>query len=464
MKDSIIKWIQEHKEELIQDVFSLVRIDSTRKEAEEGMPFGKGPADALKKAEQIAAAYGFKAENMDNYVCCIDMSDNETELDVLAHLDVVPADENEWTVTSPYMPVIFDDKLYGRGVADDKGPAIAALYAMRAIKELGINLKKNVRLILGADEECGGEDIEYYYSVRKSATYTISPDADFPVVNVEKGRYASGYTAEIDCLHERIVSIHSGSKDNVIPGMCTIVVADITDTELRSLKSEADRIGVEIEIRDNGVNKEILIKGVSGHAAEPEYAVNALTAGLDIISKICGNTELEEKISGLSDIFPFGDYYGCAAGIELCDDVCGRLTISLNRLDYENGRLDCVFDSRIPEIATRENLVEVLRARGMIYSLKLKDSNMSKPHIVREDSHFIQTLLACYEEVKNKKGYTSAIGGGTYVHDIDNGVAFGPVEPEIKTNLHSFDENIPIDALLDAAVIYALTMIRLCGE
>src|SRR5699024_10557105 len=110
----------------------------------------------------------------------------ESQLDILAHLDVVPAGEG-WTVTEPFEPVEKDGRLYGRGTADDKGPAVAALYALRAVKELGIPLKKRVRLILGTDEECGSSDIQHYYAVEKEAPMTFSPDGAFPVVNIEKG-------------------------------------------------------------------------------------------------------------------------------------------------------------------------------------------------------------------------------------------------------------------------------------
>ena len=73
-----------------------------------------------------------------------------------------------------------DGKIYGRGTADDKGPAIAALYAMRAVKELGIPVKKNVRLILGTDEECGSSDIRHYYSVGGGGPHDLLSGRQLP--------------------------------------------------------------------------------------------------------------------------------------------------------------------------------------------------------------------------------------------------------------------------------------------
>lgn len=130
--------------------------------------------------------YGFAVTNYDNYAIAADFNQEEKGLDILAHLDVVPAGEG-WQETDPFTPLIKEGKMFGRGTADDKGPAIAAIYAMRAVKELGYPLKKNVRLVLGSDEECGSSDLEYYYKKEVEAPCTFSPDAEFPVINIEKG-------------------------------------------------------------------------------------------------------------------------------------------------------------------------------------------------------------------------------------------------------------------------------------
>lgn len=459
-KKAILNWITAHEADMLDDIARLVAIDSTKGLPEAGCPFGRGPAEALKAAQLMASEYGFATESVDNYVCTVDMNDEKAGLDILAHLDVVPVNPEEWSVTEPFCLKLVDGKIYGRGTADDKGPAVAALYAMRAVKELGYKLNKNVRLILGSDEECGSSDIEYYYSKHKAAPYTISPDAEFPVVNVERGRYAAGYVKDFSMPQGRIASISCGSKDNVIPGEFRAELVNISEDEIKAMSDRAAVLGVSLDISDNVM----LVKGVSGHAAEPEHAKNALTAALDIISLMKDESPLYKAILGLSKLFPFGDHYGEAAGVMLEDEVSGRLTMSLNRLDFTDGRLDCTFDSRVPEVANEDNVIEVMRSNGDKLGLCLKEARMSRPHIVREEGPFIQTLLACYEEVKGRKGYTMAIGGGTYVHEIENGVAFGPAEPDIVTNLHGFDENIPVKALVEAAVIYALVILRICGE
>ena len=170
-REQIEAWIEAHRAEMLEDIKTLCRIDSSKGKAvpaapdapESGMPFGEGPYKALKAAEKMIAGYGLKTTNYDNYVLTADLNDGEHELDILAHLDVVPGQEG-WTVTEAFEPKVVEEegRMYGRGTSDDKGPAVAALYAMRAVKELGIPVTKNARLILGTDEESGSGCIAHY--------------------------------------------------------------------------------------------------------------------------------------------------------------------------------------------------------------------------------------------------------------------------------------------------------------
>ncbi len=134
-------FIDAHKDEMIEDICTLCRINSEKNALCGGKALWGGPFEALQAALAMAEGYGFTIRNYDNYVGTADLNDKERQLDILAHLDVVPAGEG-WTVTQPFEPVVKDGKLYGRGTADDKGPAVAALYAMRAVKELGIPCKE----------------------------------------------------------------------------------------------------------------------------------------------------------------------------------------------------------------------------------------------------------------------------------------------------------------------------------
>ena len=127
-KKEIEGYMEAHRQEMIDDICTLCRINSEKMPYSEGKPFGEGPFAALQMALSMAEKYGFSITNYDNYVGTADLNDGERCLDILAHLDVVPAGEG-WTETEAFEPVVKDGRLYGRGTADDKGPAVAALYA-----------------------------------------------------------------------------------------------------------------------------------------------------------------------------------------------------------------------------------------------------------------------------------------------------------------------------------------------
>ncbi|MBR4587321.1 MAG: Sapep family Mn(2+)-dependent dipeptidase [Lachnospiraceae bacterium] len=462
---SIKSWMASHEDEMLSDIKRLIAIDSAKGEALDGCPFGKGPAEALKEAGTIAARHGFAACNMDSYVLCIDMpgKSHDRGLDILAHLDVVPATGDGWNITKPFEAAIKDGKLYGRGAADDKGPAMAALYAMRAVKETGAELKTGVRLILGSDEESGSQDIEYYYSKEKPAPFTISPDADFPVVNVERGRCAPHVTADYDQKGEKIVYIECGTAENVIPGEAKAMFASLDAAEKGLMTKRAQDLGCRAEFNDESGGVLMTLKGKTGHASLPEDAVNALTALLEALDAIKEDTVLFGCLHAIKERFPFGDHYGKAAGIQMSDEICGPLTASPTILKAAEGHLEYVFDARLPEEANEENVIGALRPHFEKNKMHISCSHMSRPHIVRPDSPFVGLLLSCYEQVKNVKGYPIAIGGGTYVHEVENGVAFGPVDPGTETNMHGVDENIPVKQLTEAACIYALAILGVCG-
>ena len=465
-KEKIEKYIDEHKEEITEDILKLVRIKSDKGIPEKGMPYGQEPAQALLAALQRAADFGFKTVNHENYVGTVDMNDLPPCLDILAHLDVVPA-ADDWKVTQPYEPVVKDGKLYGRGAIDDKGPAICALYAMRAIKDLKIPLKKNVRLILGTDEECGSSDLEYYYKKEKEAPMAFSPDADFPLINTEKGGFRSTFQADFQENKNTpyILAIKSGIKQNVIPDTADAEIIGITKERIQDLVMRTQKeTGVifSTEICDDRIY--IRAKGTGGHAASPEEGNNAITALLQLLSNLpCAPSKGFSCIKELHKIFPHGDWDGKAAGIAQEDKISGKLTISLNILNYSPEKLHAAFDSRVPICANDKNMRQVLMKRGAEAGLQLADDKMYPAHHVQEDSKLVQTLLRCYEMYSGNPGSCKAIGGGTYVHNLKNGVAFGCSTQGTNYHMHGADEYAILEELYMSAKIFAQAIIELCG-
>ncbi|MBQ1281194.1 MAG: Sapep family Mn(2+)-dependent dipeptidase [Oscillospiraceae bacterium] len=464
-REKIEAYFAANEENMIRDIKTLVEIPSARGEAAEGMPYGPGPLMVLRRAAEMLEAYGLCVKNWDNRVITGDLTDLESGLDILAHLDVVPA-ENNWTVCPPYEPVLLDGKLYGRGTIDNKGPAIAALYAMLCVRELGVPLKKNVRLILGSDEECGSGDVDYYYTVQPEAPMTYTPDAEFPVVNVEKGRLCG----EIDGKFEasaalpKIISADCGLKTNIIPETATAVIAGMDEAAIAPYFAKAaEETGAAFTAEAQADGLHILCKGISGHAAFPAGTNNALTALLHLLASLpCAESEGFRQVCALQKLFPHGDYAGKALGIAQSDEVSGALTCCADLLHMDETSVYLCFDCRASVCATEENTKHVVIRAVEAAGLKMRDVDMILPHYVSGDSEFVQKLLAAYEAWSGKPGKTLSTGGGTYVHNLKNGVAFGCEMEGITNNMHGADEFITIEQLMLSAKIFAQAIIDLC--
>lgn len=464
-KEKIERYIEEHRQEMLEDICTLCRINSERSSYQEGKPYGEGASRALAAALSMAESYGFSITNYDNYVGTADLNDKERQLDILAHLDVVPAGDG-WTVTKPFEPVIKDGKLYGRGTADDKGPAVAALYAMRAVKELGIPLSKNVRLILGTDEECGSSDIAHYYAEEPEAPMTFSPDGSFPVINIEKGRLPGHLTAAFTPSEvlPRILSVKGGTKINVVPGEAAAVIEGLDDDLVREIgKQITEETGVVFEIQGKDSTLELTALGKGAHAAAPAGGKNALAALLLLLDRLpFAACEQTEKLHHLTGLFPWDDTEGKALGVAMADDCSGALTVTFSLLELTDRTLDASFDSRVPICGSNETVVEPIRAKLASCGMVLENETMTPPHYVDGESDFVKTLLSAFERYTGRKGYCEYTGGGTYVHDLKNGVAFGAAMPETDNRMHGADEFAVIDELIVSAKIFAQVIIDLC--
>ena len=230
-------YFEAHQQEMLEDICRLVRIRSVREPAEPGKPFGHGPWLALEEARKLLEEKGFAVRNFDHYVMDADLpgkDGKEPMLGILAHLDVVEEGRG-WTM-NPYEPVIKDGCIYGRGTADDKGPAIAGLYAMMAAREIEPELTRGVRLILGSAEETGSQDLDYYLAREKAPEWCFSPDADFPVINIEKGRYAPAFSAKWEAQTQlpRVKYAKGGATVNIVPQNAEALVEGVAEAIMQS--------------------------------------------------------------------------------------------------------------------------------------------------------------------------------------------------------------------------------------
>ena len=463
-RKQIDAYFADQEAELIAAVSRLVAVPSVKGPALPGKPFGAGPAAALEEALRLCADWNLPARNLSGYVGVADLNDLEDGLHILAHLDVVEPGDG-WRITEPYTPRVADGLLYGRGASDDKGPLVAALFALRAVKELAIPLSKNVRVILGTDEESGFGDIKWYYDNYPYAPCTFSPDAGFPLTNLEKGHFQPYLRASWACETggPRVSSITGSKQVNVVPSAAWAVVSGLPrdgwDAQLSALGAE---LGITVTARWEQDALHLQVAGKGTHASTPEEGNNALTALIALLCRLpLAELPSTRYLHTLRDLFPHGDHLGQALGIARSDALAGPLTLAFTMLHWEETGFTARFDSRTSLEATEENTLAVAAEALSAHGISL-EGHLDPPHHVPADSPFVQTLLRCYEQYTGADGHCLSTGGGTYVHGIPGGVAFGTAMPGFQSGLHGPDERVSIADLLTSCKIFTQAILDLC--
>lgn len=465
-KEKLELFFEKNRQQMIEDICRLVKIPSVGADPLPGKPYGETAAKALEEALKMAEKKGFAVKDYDHYVGAVDFCEEPTQLAILAHLDVVP-EGTGWQVTKPYEPVMIENRLYGRGTSDDKGPAIAALYAMMAVKELGITLHKNVRLLLGTDEERGSSDLKHYFSIEKAPPMSFSPDAWYPVINIEKGGLHSTFHAEWaeETALPRLISLESGTTGNIVPREGTALLEGLEKSLVAEhCKAFAEKSGVLFTITEENGKLRIDALGEGAHASMPEKGKNAAQALAELIAGLpLADSASFRALKNFAALFPYGDYYGKSIGVAQKDDVSGVLTLNIGIFKMDLTSISGKIDSRTPICANEQNMSKVVEAKLAKCGIHLDTTAMNPPHHTDADSPLVKTLLQIYEEYTGRKGECIAIGGGTYVHHIEGGVAFGCGFPEEDNHEHGADEFVNIDQLLLSAKMFAEAIIKLCA-
>ncbi|MCH5207602.1 MAG: Sapep family Mn(2+)-dependent dipeptidase [Oscillospiraceae bacterium] len=461
-------YINSKRDEIIADLAELVAIPSVMGQPSEDAPFGEEPKRALLKMAELCEKSGFRVTNYENAVICADLCPEKgIELGILCHLDVVPANKSGWD-TDPFELVEKDGVLYGRGAIDDKGPAVAALYALKCVKDLNIPLKKGVRLIFGTNEENGSEDLEIYKKHDKFPPKVFTPDGSFPVINIEKGMMRGCFIGKLSG-RGNIMSMGGGTVINAVPDSASAVLQSVSRETLAEAISE-DNSGVEFTVNsepDDDRFIEISAVGKAAHASTPEGGINALTALVSLLNRMFDSKRLpvsdcrqRDVLRGIERLFPFGETAGSSLGLK-CSDKSGGLTCVFSKFTMTRDSVVGHFDIRFPTCTTLSEVDdkcrEVFSENNFGFEITLGD----EPHVVSEDSDFVRRLLEVYEENEGEKGYCVAIGGGTYVHDIEGGVAFGAERGDVDYHMHGDNEFITADELLKDAVLFAKVIERL---
>ena len=448
------------KEDLLRDLASLIAIDSVRDDslADEEFPVGPGPAEALQHFLSIAERDGFVTENFDNWAGHIDYGNGEETLGILAHVDVVPAGSG-WN-SDPFQALIKDNRLYGRGASDDKGPGMAAYYAMKIVRDLDLELSKKVRFIIGTDEESDWKCMNHYFSLNPQPLYGFSPDANFPIINGEKGNVSIylSQPADSNLSGRRLVNFQSGLRDNMVPqdavARLSVLEGDNRDQMSAEYTHYLEEEGLEGRLEKAGEEWVFYLTGKASHGAQPEKGRNAGT----YLAHYLARSDLQEngkKYLTFIDSYLHDDPFAEKTKLIKHDEVMGNLTSNIGIMNYIDGEAGTItINFRYPSKADAQTIFQSfqeLADEEMVVSL----GEDKEPHYVPADDPLVQTLLAVYEKQTGLEGYEVVIGGGTYARTIERGVAYGAMFPDSIDTMHQADEFLDLDDLFAAAAIYA---------
>ena len=422
--------------QFILDLSQIISFNTELGKAEEGAPFGKNTADCLNAFLDIAKSMGFETYNYDNYIGEVRFGQGQ-EIGIIGHLDVVPAGEG-WE-TDPYTLTFKDGCYYARGVSDDKGPTLLALYALKELKESGIKVNKNFRLFVGCNEETGWRDVEYYNKIGTFPEYGFSPDGNFPVVYAEKGVSIINFKLP---LLNNFEDIKGGT---VINAVCAHAQATFKDENLakqENVKTLAKKYGLKI----NG--KVVESFGKSAHGSHPELGVNAILALMQFFA------ELGEDVQNVIDCL-FMDKFGLGK----LENAQGKVTMSPDLIYVKNGKINVDCDCRIPAPLCQKDVQKVVDNFGIEYSA----SEKHPPVMVDKDGWFVNALLRAYNEVTGENESAQSMGGSTFARVFEKGCAFGMEFANENTHMHEIGECVSKESLEKAYDIYLKTLYNLCA-
>lgn len=441
------------KDQMIEDIKMLCAIPSTQDDntVAEFAPFGKANRQALDAMLKIGKRDGFKVEDVDGYAGHIDIGEGDETFGILGHLDVVPVNEVGWD-SDPFEVIIKDDKLYGRGVADDKGPLLAGYYAAKIINSLNLPIKMKIRVIFGCNEELGSRCVKYYFSKKSYPKMGFTPDASFPVVYGEKA--GCEFVIEGNVEKGGLIYLSAGNRANIVPETCEAVICGNYKQYIDSYKNFLSMNNLTGDIEEEGNHTKLVLKGKSAHASTPEEGINAVVYLCKYLATVVDNKLVNFILEYLDDC------NGKKLGIDHVG-VMGPLTLNLGIISYCKENFKITLDLRCPHDMDFDNMISKFQTVCANYGFN-ETHNIGEALYVDPDSKLIKTLHEAYVNVTGDTvNKPQTMGGGTYAKSMPNCVAFGAEFLGEDNLIHGNNENIKIESLLKATEIYCQAIYNL---
>ena len=471
--------IDAYKDDMLKTLAEIVSKPSVNAEPVktadgEVYPFGKGVQEALECMLEIGREKGFDVYNDENYAGHIEWkSENggNEYFGIVGHLDVVPVG-TDWT-TDPFEMVDKGDGfVYGRGTSDDKGPVVACLYAMKALKDEGLEPKMNIRLVLGLDEETGHISADHYTEHCGQPSLGFTPDADFPLVNGELGimifELAQKFKTKPAKDEMRLTKLEGGVAPNAVPAYAKAVVAgskEHYDLISDRAKLYAEETGYKLKTKKQGTSLVIEAFGQAAHGAHPDLGLNAVSILMDFLGRISfASEELNEFIDFYNDHIGF-DLHGERIGCFFEDKPSGPLIFNVGMANINEDIATLSINIRYPIKSTDDQVLGGIESVLDGTRIGLVTRAVQKPiHCHRADP-ICQTYMKAYrDETGDMETDAMIIGGGTYAKMFNNILAFGAAFPDDENTMHQADEKFSIDSFMKMARVYARAIKAFCFD
>lgn len=448
--DKILKY----KDELLADLNTLIGFESVANEKPEECQ------NAINFMLKRANDFGLTGEQVTDESMHIQLGSKGKLCGILSHLDVVPAGNN-WSVL-PYSLTEKDGRLYGRGIADDKGAALVTLYCLRALKEEGIDGVNALRAIYGTSEECGMEDIDGYFEKMPVPDLSFTPDSDYGICYAEKGILQIEVSTKGN-LATVLSQLHSGKAINAVPDIAYALL-DSSNYDEQNLLELSKKTDGNFEFNSTIDGLMVISRGKAAHACEPHKGFNAAAALVELLAKAYTSTEIG-TICDFIDIALGNETDGCSLGLKTHCSISGDLTVNLGYIHIEGNEARAAFDIRYPVSITGGSVYRQFRYAAKHNKLDVKVLNHEKPLYIEKDSELVKLLSGAYKAVTGEEPELYTTGGGTYARKLGGkGLAFGPAFKDDEVNMHNADESIDKEKFFTHAQICLEAMYRMyCG-
>lgn len=433
------QFIEDNLENMKQDLKKLVSYNSIF--SDDGEPFGLNNRKVLDEALNLMQEKGLQTNNVDYYCGFGQVGEGDETIGILAHLDVVPAGDG-WS-HDPFDMIEKDGYLFGRGVSDDKGAAIASMYALKYLIDEKYPFKKTVRLILGCNEETGSKCIAHYVSKYGHIDYGFTPDGNFPGIYAEKGMVKG----LIRAYNSKIISIKGGDVSNAVCKKIDAVLPK-NSFDIDKFKNYLDEHSIKYEINDDD-NIEVTVYGISAHASMPDLGVNAFNYFMEALY----HSDFNDTFTDWFHRYFALTLHGELLGYENLKDDISDTSINLGVVSSENDVIEVTLDMRFPVKTTMDKVKELLNISDDHNELAVLGGH--EPLYFDINTPMIKALKKAYEDVTgDHESQMEAIGGGTYAKAINNCIAFGCEFMGEDNHIHDVDERLKIASFIKQVEIY----------